>query len=66
MEKNPQTRKLDKMRLERNIVEKKKDKTPEDHSEVQMGNMPEKEFRVSIIKMIQDLRKRMEAHNEKT
>ena len=66
MEKNPQTRKLDKMRLERNIVEKKKDKTPEEQSEVQMGNMPEKEFRVSIIKMIQDLRKRMEAHNEKT
>ena len=34
MEKNPQTRKLDKMRLERNIVEKKKDKTPEEQSEV--------------------------------
>jgi hypothetical protein len=30
-----------------------------------MGNMPEKEFRISIIKMIQDLRKRMEAQNEK-
>ena len=53
------------MRWETNMVEKKKDKTPEQLSKVQMGNMPEKEFRISIIKMIQDLRKRMEAQNEK-
>ena len=45
------------MRWETNMVEKKKDKTPEQLSKVQMGNMREKEFRISIIKMIQDLKK---------
>ena len=30
-------------------------------NEDEMDNLPEKEFRVMIIKMIQDLRKRMEA-----
>ena len=36
-------------------------------SEVDIGNLPEKEFRVKTIeKMIQDLRKRMEVQTEKT
>ena len=36
---------------------KEQDKTPEQQlSEVEIGNLPEKEFRVTIVKMIQDLR----------
>ena len=34
-------------------------------NEEEVGNLPEKEFRVMIVKMIQDLRRRMEAHIEK-
>ena len=34
-------------------------------NEVVIGNLPEKEFRVMIVKMIQDLGKRMEAKIEK-
>ena len=41
---------------------KEQDQTPEEQlSEVEIGNIPEEEFRVMIVKMIQDLRKRMEA-----
>ena len=44
---------------------KEQDKTPEkQRNEVQIGNVPEKEFRI-IRKMIQDLGKRMEAKIEK-
>ena len=42
------------------------DTTPEKQlNEVDIGNLPEKEFRVMIVKMIQDLGKRMEAKIEK-
>ena len=34
-------------------------------NEVEIGNLPEKEFRIMIVKMIQDLRKRVEAKVEK-
>ena len=34
-------------------------------NENEIGNLPEKEFRIMIVKMIQDLRKRMEAKIEK-
>ena len=45
---------------------KGEDKTPEKQlNEVEIGNLPEKEFRIMIVKMIQDLRKRMEANTEK-
>ena len=45
---------------------KEQDKTPEKQlNEVQIGNLPEEEFRIMIVKMIQDLRKRMEAKIEK-
>ena len=45
---------------------KEQDKTPEEQlNEVEIGNLPEKEFRIMIVKMIQDLRKRMEAKMEK-
>ena len=45
---------------------KEQDKIPEKQiNEVEIGNLPEKEFRIMIVKMIQDLGKRMEANTEK-
>ena len=45
---------------------KEQDKVPEKQlNEVEIGNLPEKEFRIMIVKMIQDLGKRMEAKIEK-
>ena len=45
---------------------KEKDETPEKQlNEVEIGNLPEKEFRIMIVKMIQDLGKRKEAKTEK-
>ena len=45
---------------------KEQDKIPEKQlNEVEIGNLPEKEFRIMIVKMIQDLGKRMEAKIEK-
>ena len=45
---------------------KEQDKTPEEQlNELEIGNLPEKEFRIMIVKMIQDLGKRMEAKIEK-
>ena len=45
---------------------KGQDKIPEKQlNEVEIGNLTEKEFRIMIVKMIQDLRKRTEAKIEK-
>ena len=45
---------------------KGQNKTPEKQlNEVEIGSLPEKEFRIMIVKMIQDLWKRMEAKIEK-
>ena len=45
---------------------KKQDKTPEKQiNEVEIGNLPEKEFRIMRVKMIQDLGKTMVAKIEK-
>ena len=45
---------------------KEQDKTPETQlNEVEIGSLPEKEFRIMILKMIQDLGKTMEAQNKK-
>ena len=45
---------------------KGQDKTPEEQlNEVEICNVPEKEFRIRIVKMIQGLGKRMEAKIEK-
>ena len=45
---------------------KEQDKTPEKQlNEVDIGNLPEKEFGIMIVKMIQNLGKRMEAKLEK-
>ena len=44
---------------------KEQDKTPEKQlNEVEISNLPEKEFRM-IVKMTQDLRKRMETRTKK-
>ena len=55
------------MKRQRAIYQiKERDKTPEKQlNEVDIGNLPEKEFRIMIVKMIQDLWKRMEAKVEK-
>ena len=60
-------RKTDKMKRQRAMYQnKEQDKTPEKQlNEVETGNLPEKEFRIMIVKMIQDLGKRMEAKIEK-
>ena len=45
---------------------KEQEKTPENQlNEVEVGNLPEKEFRITMVKIIQDLGKRMEAKIEK-
>ena len=44
---------------------KEQDKTPEKQlTEVEIGSLPEKEFRIMIVKLIQNLRKRMEKMQE--
>ena len=55
------------MRRQRSMSKlKEQDKTPEEQlSKVEIGNLPEKEFRVMIVKMIQDLGKRMETQIER-
>ena len=65
MEQKPHSRKIDKMQRQARYQMKEQNKTPEKQlNEVEIGNVPEKEFRI-IGKMIQDLRKRMEAKIEK-
>ena len=51
------------MRQQRNLIQtKEQDKTPEKQlNEMEIGNLPEKEFRIMIVKMIRDLGKRLEA-----
>ena len=45
---------------------KEQDKSPEEQlTEVKIGNLPEREFQVMTVKMVQDLRKRIEAQTEK-
>ena len=51
--------------MTKNYVKKEQDKTPEKQlNEVEIGNLPEKEFTIMIVKMIQDLGKTMEAKIE--
>ena len=53
------------MRWQRNISQMKvQDKIPE--QQIKIGNLPEKVFRVMAVKMMQDLRKRVEAQIKKT
>ena len=66
MEQEPHS-KRDKKKRQRAIYQmKEQDKTPEKQlNEVEIGNFPEKEFRIMIVNMIQDLGKRMEAKIDK-
>ena len=44
---------------------KRQDKTPEkQQNEVEIGNLPKKEFRIMIVEIIQDLRETMEKMQE--
>ena len=67
MEQKPHSRKIDKMKRQRALYQMKEhNKTPEKQlNEVEIGNRPENDFRIMIVKMIQDLGKRMEAKIEK-
>ena len=58
--------KLNKMRRQRNMQQmKKQDKNPPDQTnEEEIDSLPEKEFRVMIAKMIQNLGNRMEKIQE--
>ena len=52
-ERRPQTIKLNKMKQQRNIFQKKEqDKISEQLNEVEIGNQLEKEFKVMIVNMI--------------
>ena len=55
------------MRQQKNMSQmKEQGKNLQDQiNEEEIGNLPEKEFRIMIVKMIQDLGKRMEAKIEK-
>ena len=56
------------MMKKQNVMSQKtgQDKIPEKQiNEVEISNLPEKEFRIMIVKMIQYLRKRMEVKIEK-
>ena len=55
------------MRRQRNTQQMKeqgRSNTPDQTSEEEIGSLPEKEFRVMIVKMIQDLGNRMEEIQE--
>ena len=58
--------KLNKMRRQRNIQQmKEQGKNPPDQTnEEEIGSLPEKEFRIMIVKMIQNLGNRMEKIQE--
>ena len=68
MGKKPHSQK-DKIKRERTRYQmKEQDTAPPQKkrlNEVEIGNLPEKEFRIMIVKMIQNLGKRMEAKIEK-
>ena len=58
---------VDKMRQQRNMFQtKEQNKTPEELSELEIGNLPKKEFKVMIIKKIQELGRRMDAQSKKS
>ena len=53
------------MRQQRNMFQmKEQDKTPEELSEVEIGSVPNEEFKVMIIKMTNKRRRRMYEQSE--
>ena len=67
VEQKPHSQKDRNMKRQKAIYQmKEQEKNPEKQlNEVEIGHLPEKEFRIMIMKMIQDLGKRMEAKIEK-
>ena len=63
---DPKHSKLNKMRRQRNTQQmKEQSKNPPDQTnDEEIGNLPEKEFRVMIVKMIQNFGNRMEKIKE--
>ena len=59
---DPKQSKVNKMRRQRNTQQmKEQGKSPSDQTnEEEIGSLPDKEFRVMIVKMIQNLGNRME------
>ena len=54
------------MRWQRNMFQmKEQDKTPEELSEEEIGNLPNRELKVMIIKMNKELRRRLDEQIEK-
>ena len=54
------------MKKHRNMFQiKEQNKTSEEQSEVEISNLPSKEFKVMIIKMLKELRRRTDEHSEK-
>ena len=50
---------------QRNICQKNKDKPEKELNEVEMSNIPNKEFKVMIIKMLNELGKIMDKYSDK-
>lgn len=57
----------DKMRRQRNVFQpKEEDKSlKKDLNKMEVNNLPDKQFKVIIIKMLINLRRKMEEHNKK-
>ena len=62
MERPPQTQQYNKMKRQRNTHQVKgQNKCPPNQTkEEEIGNLPDKEFRIMILKMIQNLENKME------
>ena len=51
------------MKRQRNIQQvKEHDKCPPNQTKEEIGSLPEKEFRIMIVKMIENLENKMELH----
>lgn len=49
----------------RNIPQMKQEKTPENKlNEMEASNLPETEFKIMVVRMLNELRGRMDEHNE--
>ena len=58
--------KLGKMRQQTSIFQmKEQDKIPEELSEVEMGNLPNREFKVMSVKTFRELGRRLNEQSEK-
>ena len=58
---HPKHSNLNKMKRQRNIQQvKEQDKCPPNQTKEEMGSLPEKELRIMMVKMIQNLENKME------